>query len=188
MIGQVTLRARDFAVTREVSTGSWLGLGHHRQGYGTEARTALLALAFDHLGRRDDGGVRGQRGVAGCVAPIGLPARRDLTRSARRPGRRVPPVATHRGPLGVARGEGDCRGRRTGCCEIDVRVSESAERRAQPVFDAVRAGTLTSSRELWHRCPAGESPRSFRGCLCTSLRGESAKKINGCTLDILLEH
>ncbi len=49
-LGMVTLRARDFAVVREVSTSSWLGLPHQRQGFGTEARLALLTLAFDHLG------------------------------------------------------------------------------------------------------------------------------------------
>ncbi|MEV6299617.1 GNAT family N-acetyltransferase [Actinoplanes sp. NPDC051861] len=49
-IGMVALTARDFAVVRQVTTWSWLGLAHHRKGYGTEARAALLALAFDHLG------------------------------------------------------------------------------------------------------------------------------------------
>jgi RimJ/RimL family protein N-acetyltransferase len=49
-LGMVTLRARDFAVLREVTTGSWLGLAHQGRGYGTEARAGLLALAFDHLG------------------------------------------------------------------------------------------------------------------------------------------
>lgn len=29
---------------------SWLGIGHHGNSYGTEARTGLLTLAFDHLG------------------------------------------------------------------------------------------------------------------------------------------
>ena len=48
-IGMVTLRAQDFAVLREVKTTSWLGLPHHRQGFGTEARQALLHLAFDGL-------------------------------------------------------------------------------------------------------------------------------------------
>ena len=52
-LGIVTLHARDFAVTREVTTWSWLGLDHHGFGYGTEARTALLTLAFDHLGATD---------------------------------------------------------------------------------------------------------------------------------------
>ena len=48
-LGMVTLRATAFAVRREVSTSSWLGLAHHRRGYGTQARAALLTLAFDHL-------------------------------------------------------------------------------------------------------------------------------------------
>lgn len=49
-LGIVTLRARDFPVVREVTTSSWLGLAHHRQGYGTEARTGALSLAFEQLG------------------------------------------------------------------------------------------------------------------------------------------
>jgi RimJ/RimL family protein N-acetyltransferase len=49
-IGLVTLKARQFAVLREVTTSSWLGLAHHGKGYGTEARTALLHLAFGELG------------------------------------------------------------------------------------------------------------------------------------------
>jgi RimJ/RimL family protein N-acetyltransferase len=51
-LGMVTVWARDFLVVREVWTGSWLGIEHQRQGYGTEARTGLLSLAFDHLGAR----------------------------------------------------------------------------------------------------------------------------------------
>ncbi len=49
-LGLVTLRARNFPVVREVTTSSWLGLLHHGQGLGTEARTGVLALAFEHLG------------------------------------------------------------------------------------------------------------------------------------------
>jgi RimJ/RimL family protein N-acetyltransferase len=52
-IGMVTLAARDFRVVREVVTRSWLGLAHHGQGYGTEARAGVLTLAFDHLGATD---------------------------------------------------------------------------------------------------------------------------------------
>ncbi len=51
-LGVVTLRARDFPVVREVTTSSWLGVEHHGKGYGTEARTGLLTLAFDHLDAR----------------------------------------------------------------------------------------------------------------------------------------
>lgn len=52
-MGIATLRARDFRTNREVTTSSWLGLRHQGQGYGTEARTALLTLAFDHLDATD---------------------------------------------------------------------------------------------------------------------------------------
>jgi RimJ/RimL family protein N-acetyltransferase len=52
-IGMVTLVARDFRIVREVITRSWLGLAHHGQGFGTEARIGALALAFDHLGATD---------------------------------------------------------------------------------------------------------------------------------------
>ncbi len=52
VIGTQGLSATDFAVTREVSSGSWIGLAHQRLGLGTEMRAAILALAFDHLGAR----------------------------------------------------------------------------------------------------------------------------------------
>lgn len=48
-IGMVSLRGKDFSILREVTTGSWLGLDFQRQGYGTEARTALLHFAFEFL-------------------------------------------------------------------------------------------------------------------------------------------
>ncbi len=49
-IGMVTLRGQQFSILREVKTSSWLGLDVQGQGYGTEARTALLYLAFELLG------------------------------------------------------------------------------------------------------------------------------------------
>jgi RimJ/RimL family protein N-acetyltransferase len=49
-LGLVTLRARAFPVVREVTTSSWLGLAHHGRGLETEARRAVLTLAFEHLG------------------------------------------------------------------------------------------------------------------------------------------
>jgi RimJ/RimL family protein N-acetyltransferase len=48
-IGIQSIGATDFAVTREVSTGSWLGRRYHGQGFGTEMRAAVLALAFAGL-------------------------------------------------------------------------------------------------------------------------------------------
>jgi RimJ/RimL family protein N-acetyltransferase len=49
-VGMQDVGGRDFAVTREVATGSWLGLRHHGRGIGTEMRAAVLQLAFAGLG------------------------------------------------------------------------------------------------------------------------------------------
>lgn len=50
VIGTQGLSGKEFAITREVSTGSWLGAAYQRRGFGTEMRAAVLLLAFDHLG------------------------------------------------------------------------------------------------------------------------------------------
>jgi RimJ/RimL family protein N-acetyltransferase len=50
VIGTQAIDAHDFAELREVGSGSWLGRGHHGQGYGTEMRAAVLELAFAGLG------------------------------------------------------------------------------------------------------------------------------------------
>ena len=50
VVGTQGLAARDFAVLREVNTGSWLGRRFQGQGIGTEMRAAVLHLAFAGLG------------------------------------------------------------------------------------------------------------------------------------------
>jgi RimJ/RimL family protein N-acetyltransferase len=50
VVGSQGMSAHDFAVLREVSTGSWLGRDHHGVGSGTEMRAAVLHLAFAGLG------------------------------------------------------------------------------------------------------------------------------------------
>jgi RimJ/RimL family protein N-acetyltransferase len=50
VIGVQDVEATAFAVTREVDTGSWIGLRHQGRGIGTEMRAAVLTWAFDHLG------------------------------------------------------------------------------------------------------------------------------------------
>ncbi|MFD9940074.1 GNAT family N-acetyltransferase [Nonomuraea sp. NPDC059023] len=52
VVGTQEVAAVDFAVTREVVTGSWLGRRFHGQGIGTEMRKAALHLAFEGLGAR----------------------------------------------------------------------------------------------------------------------------------------
>ena len=48
-VGMQELMAKDFAVTKRVETGSWLGTAHQGAGIGTEMREAVLQFAFDHL-------------------------------------------------------------------------------------------------------------------------------------------
>jgi RimJ/RimL family protein N-acetyltransferase len=50
VVGLQDVGATDFAIMREVRSGSWLGRKHQGQGIGTEMRAAVLALAFEGLG------------------------------------------------------------------------------------------------------------------------------------------
>ncbi|WP_131742359.1 GNAT family N-acetyltransferase [Actinomadura roseirufa] len=50
VVGSQSVGAEDFAVLREVTSGSWLGLRHQGRGVGTEMRAAVLHLAFAGLG------------------------------------------------------------------------------------------------------------------------------------------
>lgn len=52
VVGTQGIMGTDFAVTREVKTGSWLGRRFHGQGIGTEMRRAVLHLAFAGLEAR----------------------------------------------------------------------------------------------------------------------------------------
>jgi RimJ/RimL family protein N-acetyltransferase len=50
VIGTQAIGATDFARSRTVETGSWLGAQFQRRGFGTEQRAAVLELAFRGLG------------------------------------------------------------------------------------------------------------------------------------------
>ena len=52
-IGIQDMWANDFARLRSVGTGSWVTLSEQGNGYGTEARLAVLELAFGHLGAEE---------------------------------------------------------------------------------------------------------------------------------------
>lgn len=52
VVGRQDLTAKDFSVTREAETGSWLGTAHQGKGLGTEMRAAVVHLAFEGLGAR----------------------------------------------------------------------------------------------------------------------------------------
>lgn len=50
VIGVQEIKGQEFALTREVRSGSWLGQPYQGKGYGTQMRAAVLELAFTHLG------------------------------------------------------------------------------------------------------------------------------------------
>jgi RimJ/RimL family protein N-acetyltransferase len=50
VIGRQDVSGSRFAITREVSSGSWIELAHQGKGLGTEMRAAMLHLAFAGLG------------------------------------------------------------------------------------------------------------------------------------------
>jgi RimJ/RimL family protein N-acetyltransferase len=72
-IGSQALIASRFAVSRTVRSGSWLGREHHGNRFGTEMRSAVLALAFDHLGavRAESGYLDGNDASMGVSRSIG---------------------------------------------------------------------------------------------------------------------
>jgi RimJ/RimL family protein N-acetyltransferase len=49
-LGKQVMTGKEFAVTRDVHTGSWMGRRFHGRGLGTQMRAAVLALAFEGLG------------------------------------------------------------------------------------------------------------------------------------------
>lgn len=50
LVGMQDLITQDFAHTRHVETGSWLGLPHQGKGTGTLMRQLAVGFAFDELG------------------------------------------------------------------------------------------------------------------------------------------
>jgi RimJ/RimL family protein N-acetyltransferase len=50
IVGTQGVMSREFLITREVTTGSWLGRRFQGKGIGTEMRRAVLHLAFAGLG------------------------------------------------------------------------------------------------------------------------------------------
>jgi RimJ/RimL family protein N-acetyltransferase len=57
LVGMQDLHAKDFAYTRHVASGSWLGLAHQRRGTGTLMRQLVVGFAFDELGALECGSV-----------------------------------------------------------------------------------------------------------------------------------
>ena len=103
VVGTQRLGARDFAVTREVDTGSWIGQRHQRRGIGTEMRAAVLLFAFDHLGAESARSSANTANPASLGVSRRLGYRGDGTETLVRRGRRtedarllVTPESLHR--------------------------------------------------------------------------------------------
>lgn len=92
VIGVQSVHAADFAVTREVDTGSWLGRHHQGRGFGTEMRAAVLLLAFDHLGAACARSGAFEDNIASNRVSARLGYRRDGTATRVRRGKAVTEV------------------------------------------------------------------------------------------------
>jgi len=81
-VGMQDMMATDFAITRVVTSASWLGREFHGRGFGTQMRAAMLALAFDGLGAEvaKSGYFEGNAASARQVSPAdGSPSRAEYT-------------------------------------------------------------------------------------------------------------
>lgn len=92
VVGVQSLGAVDFGVTREVETGSWLGMAHQGAGIGTEMRAAVLMFAFDELGALAARSGAFTDNVASLRVSAKLGYRRDGTATVARRGARTAEV------------------------------------------------------------------------------------------------
>jgi RimJ/RimL family protein N-acetyltransferase len=72
-IGVQDLLAEEFSIRRAVKSGSWIGREFQGRGRGTEARAAILALAFEGLGaeRAESGYLEGNAASARVSEKLG---------------------------------------------------------------------------------------------------------------------
>lgn len=107
IIGVQEIGAQQFAVTRTVSTGSWIGRRHQGAGHGKAMREAVLHLAFDglHAERADTAAWVNNHASLGVSRAVGYRDNGTTTRAAE--GKRVEQVnltlrraAWRRSPMG----------------------------------------------------------------------------------------
>ena len=84
VVGAQELAADNFPETREVRSGSWLGVAHQGRGLGTEMRAAILELSFGVLGARRavSGAIEGNPASMGVSRKVGY---REVGRSTAAP-------------------------------------------------------------------------------------------------------
>lgn len=102
LVGSQSVHGRDFATTRTVATGSWLGQRFQGRGVGTEMRTAVLELAFRGLGA--------ERATSGAIDGNAASLRVSLKLGYREVGRStVSPRGTEVGHTDLELGREDWR-------------------------------------------------------------------------------
>lgn len=79
VVGTQGAIADEFAVTRTLTTGSWLGRAHQGRGIGSEMRAGILHLAFAGLGalRAETAAVEGNEPSLGVTRKLGYRANGD---------------------------------------------------------------------------------------------------------------
>lgn len=92
IVGVQEIGAQQFAVTRTVSTGSWIGRRYQGAGYGKAMREAVLHLAFDglHAERADTAAWVNNHASLGVSRAVGYRDNGTTTRAAE--GKRVEQV------------------------------------------------------------------------------------------------
>lgn len=153
-VGVQNMWADDFARCRSVGTGSWITRSRQGRGYGTEARAAVLQLAFGHLGALEAHTeyLDGNRASERVSRKLGYPLRtaRRLPRR-RRPRHRVP--ALPRPP------------RMGGHCAAGRHHRE----RPRPVRSAVRARQPGHGRSPRHAARRRMGPAMIRELTASTL-------------------
>jgi len=73
LVGMQDLHAKDFAHTRQIMTGSWLGRAHQGTGTGTLMRQLVVGFAFDELDadRCESGYIVGNHASAAVSRKVG---------------------------------------------------------------------------------------------------------------------
>lgn len=154
VIGSQSLSGKNFAVLREVSTGSWLGMRFHGSGIGTEMRAAVLMLAFDHLDARTARSDAFTDNLKSLGVSRKLGYEPDGSRlTAPRQGRDADPTAADRRPVRRPPAGLETRGQRAGGGPADLRpVTDKGP-------DAVMGPRPDQSHSLMAVSPTGGGER-----------------------------
>ena len=174
LAGTQSVEAEDFAATRTVSTGSWLGERFQRRGFGTEMRAAVLELAFAGLGatRALSGAIEGNVASERVSAKLGLRAGR---REHRHPARRATPRARVRAHPRALGEPPDDAGRHRGAGAVPAAVRARRDVDRVTGIPPPTRSPRTTSRDRRPAACGGGGTRASRACECGRGRGSPTR-------------